>query len=147
MKIREITTADIPALFAVRTATDENCLSLDQLTALGITGDSVAAKLRDSYAGWLCEDGADVVGFAMGDRNTGELWVIAVLPAYVGRGIGSDLLRRVEDWLWSAGCTDLRLTTDIDIRLRAYLFYRHRGWVDSEVRDGNRYMTKVKGAH
>ncbi len=77
MKFREITAADIPALFAVRTATDENCLSPEQLTALGITPDSVAAKLRDSHAGWLCEDGTEAI-----------------------------LMKSVEDWLWSEGCSD-----------------------------------------
>jgi GNAT superfamily N-acetyltransferase len=144
MNYRPVTCADIPALFAVRTATDENNLTREQLTRLGITEESVGEKLRGSYKGWLCESDGRVVGFAMGDRSTGELWVIAVLPEHVGRGIGSALLRRVEEWLWDAGCGELWLTTDVDPRLRAYSFYRRHGWVDDAIRDGLRYMKKPR---
>jgi GNAT superfamily N-acetyltransferase len=144
MRYREIMVSDIPALFAVRTATDENALSLDELTALGITEASVAARLADTYRGWLCEVEGQVVGFAIGDSRTGELWVIAVLPAYVQQGIGSSLLQHVEAWLWAAGCPALWLTTDVDPHLRAYAFYRKHGWVDDGIRDGMRYMRKTR---
>lgn len=141
---REITCDDIPALFAVRAATDENNLSLEQLKALGITEDAVRDKILGSYKGWLCEVDGRVVGFAMGDRSSGELWVIAVLPEYTCRGIGSKLIRLVEDWLWQSGCGELWLTTDVDTTLRAYSFYGRQGWVDSEIRGGLRYMRKAR---
>lgn len=48
---RPITCVDIPALFAVRAATDEHDLSREQLTALGITEESVREKLLGSYNG------------------------------------------------------------------------------------------------
>ena len=143
---RKIVPADIPALFAVRVATDENCLTRSELTALGITEETVMQKLSASYNGWLCEVAGRVIGFAIGDRATGELWVIAVLPEYVGRGIGSALLGAVEGWLHECGWTRLWLTTDVDITLRAYRFYRNRGWVDDRVEDGVRYMTKLSPA-
>jgi hypothetical protein len=41
MKIREITPADVPALFHVRPRTRENALTLDELRAKGITPESV----------------------------------------------------------------------------------------------------------
>jgi ribosomal protein S18 acetylase RimI-like enzyme len=85
-----------------------------------------------------------VVGFAMGNRVNGEMWVIAVLPYYEGRGIGAELLRRVEDWLWSQGWSEIWLTTDVDPALRAYGFYRRQGWIDHEIRDGARFMKKLK---
>ena len=143
---REIEPPDLPALFEVRTATDENSYTLDELHALGITEASVLEKLQRSFRGWLCEVDGVVVGFAMGDRLTGELWVIAVLTDYVRRGIGSELLRRVEQWLWSEGCTRLWLTTDTDTGLRAYGFYRNRGWEDDRIGNGLRYMVKNKGS-
>jgi GNAT superfamily N-acetyltransferase len=142
LKYREITEEDIPALFAVRTATDENRLSREELSSLGITEDSVRERLRGTFKGWLCQDGDLVTGFSMGDKATGELWVIAVLPEYVGRGIGSRLLTLVENWLSENGCSKLWLTTDIDKNLRAYSFYRSHGWVDTWVEDGLRYMAK-----
>lgn len=141
---REITCSDIPALFAIRTATDENNLSLEQLKALGITEDSVRDKILGSYKGWLCEVDGQVVGFAMGDRTSGELWVIAVLPGHIRKGIGSRLIRQVEDWLWQSGCNELWLTTDVDTKLRAYSFYRKHGWDDSGIRGGLRYMKKAR---
>ncbi len=139
---REIVADDVPALFDVRVVTHENRLTHEELQAMGITVESVREKLRGSYQGWLCETGGRVVGFAIGDRATGELWVIAVLPEYIGQGIGSALLRQVETWLAESGCTRLWLTTDIDPSLKAYAFYRQHGWQDDRIEDGMRYMVK-----
>jgi ribosomal protein S18 acetylase RimI-like enzyme len=44
-----------------------------------------------AYKSRLCEADQHTVGFAMGDSNTGELWVIAVLPGYINKGIGSKM--------------------------------------------------------
>jgi GNAT superfamily N-acetyltransferase len=146
MHLRSIVAADIPALFAVRVATHENRVSREQLAAMGITEASVAEGLRGDRQGWLCEADGRVVGFAMGDRATGELLVIAVLPEYVGRGIGARLLHAVEAWLEAAGCRRLWLTTDVDPALKAYGFYLHHGWLDERIDAGTRYMTKRVGA-
>lgn len=142
MRIREISLSDIPNLFEVRTATHENRLTREELHALGITELVVQERLAGSFKGWLCEADGKVVGFAIGDRATGELWVIAVLPAYLGRGMGSALLHAVESWLRASGCTRAWLTTDVDPRLRAYTFYRQHGWVDDRLEGGLRYMIK-----
>lgn len=146
MNFRAIEEADVPALFAVRVVTDENRLTRDELARLGITEESVCERLRGTFHGWLAEEDGRVVGFAMGDRAAGELWVIAVLPEYIGRGIGSELMRRVEAWLEENGCLKLWLTTDLDPRLRAYPFYLHRGWEDWKEEGGMRYMRKQVGA-
>jgi GNAT superfamily N-acetyltransferase len=143
--IRPISEADVPALFAVRVATHENRLTRGQLTAMGITDESVAAGLRGHRRGWLCEVGDRVVGFAMGDWTTGELLVIAVLPGYIGRGIGSRLLRAVEAWLEASGCRRLWLTTDVDPALKAYGFYVRHGWLDDRIDGDTRYMVKTVG--
>lgn len=142
MQIRPITQADVPALFEVRVATHQNAMTLAELERLGITPGSVATMLGTTHAGWLCEDGGRVVGFAMGNRETGELWVIALLPDYLGRGIGSQLLRAVEAWLGEQGWDRIWLTTDTDVSLRAYTFYRQHGWVDDRIEGGDRYMVK-----
>jgi ribosomal protein S18 acetylase RimI-like enzyme len=144
MKFREIEKIDVPDLFAVRTATAENALTLEQLEQLGINEDSVSKMLGTSHRGWLCEVDNRIVAFAMGNKENGKMWVIAVLPNYEGRGIGSGLLRLVEDWLWSKGWDEIWLTTDVDTSLRAYGFYKKQGWMDSEIRDGLRYMKKIK---
>ena len=141
--IRPIAISDISEIFRVRTATDENRLTSAQLTALGITESSVSKKLLGSYKGWLCEEQGSVVGFAIGDRCSGEMWVIAVRPGHIGRGIGGALLEKVEAWLFSEGCLELWLTTSLDPRLRAYSFYKKHGWSDWKIEDGLRYMRKT----
>jgi GNAT superfamily N-acetyltransferase len=142
MNFREIVSNDVPALFDVRVAAKENSFSREALYAAGITEESVRKMLQTTHQGWLCEDREKVVGFAMGDGQTGELWVIAVLPEFEGKGIGSRLLSLVEEWLWSTGHTELWLWTSIDPKLRAYSFYRKRGWEDSEIKGDIRYMKK-----
>ena len=140
MEVREITASDVPALFFVRTRTRENAYTLEQLERLGITVASVTAKLNGSFKGWLCADRGQVVGFSMADRETGELWVIAVLPEYEQQGIGNTLMGLAENWLWLSGCARAWLTTDIDTNLRAYGFYRRRGWTDWKLEGGLRWM-------
>ena len=103
LNCREITPDDVPSLLAVRIATRENTYTMDQLRELGITAESVRALLGKTHRGWLCEDEGRVVGFSMGNKQHGEIWVIAVLPEYEGRGIGARLLTLVEDWLSSDG--------------------------------------------
>ena len=140
MNFRSIAFDDVEALFDVRTRTRENAYTLDELRRLDITPASVRARLAATFNGWLCAVGDRVVGFAMADRSTGELWVIAVLPEHEGKGIGGELMRRAEEWLWSSGCERAWLTTDIDPRLRGYGFYRHRGWTDWKIDGGVRWM-------
>jgi ribosomal protein S18 acetylase RimI-like enzyme len=72
------------------------------------------------------------------------MWVIAVLPGHIGRGIGGALLEKAEAWLFSEGCSELWLTTDLDTRLRAYLFYKKHGWRDWKIENGLRYMKKMR---
>jgi ribosomal protein S18 acetylase RimI-like enzyme len=144
MLFREIVENDFTELIIVRSSTDENNISVQDLTSMGITEATVSEKLKNGCKGWLCEIDKKIAGFAMGNKNTGEMWVIAVLPQYIKRGIGSKLLGLVEQWLFAEGCSELWLTTDINEKLRAYSFYRKHGWVDSEIKDGVRYMKKVK---
>ena len=76
----------------------------------------------------------------MADRSTGELLVIALLPAHEDRGIGGRLMQRAEGWLLQSGCASALLTTDLDPTLRAYGFYRRRGWIDWKLERGMRWM-------
>ena len=140
MNFRPIASDDVDALFDVRTRTRENTYTLEQLRRLGITPESVHARFATTFHGWLCADGDRVVAFAMADRSTGELWVIAVVPEHEGKGIGGELMGAAEAWLWASGCERAWLTTDVDPSLRAYGFYRHRGWTDWKIDDGLRWM-------
>jgi ribosomal protein S18 acetylase RimI-like enzyme len=139
---REIQLGDLPAIFEVRIAAWHNDNGREELVRLGITPESVSRMLGQSHRGWLCEADGRIVGFAMGNRESGELWVIAVLKEFESRGIGKRLLTLVEEWLHYAGWSELWLTTDTDDRLRAVGFYRHLGWTDWKIENGDRYMKK-----
>ena len=140
VKFREITADDVPALFYVRPRTRENALTLEELQRLGINPESVAERLGQFTNGWVCDDAGQVVAFSMADRATGEFLVIAVLPEYEGRGVGGKLMNLAEEWLAASGCKRAWLSTDLDTTLRAYGFYRKRGWTDWKIERGNRYM-------
>lgn len=143
MTLREITVEDLPTLFEVRIATWHNPDGAEELERLGITPASVASMIETgSHRGWLAEVDRQIVGFAMGDRTNGEMWVIAVLAEYEGRGIGKALLAAVEFWLATNGWDEVWLTTDTDETLRAVGFYRHLGWRDWKFQDGDRFMRK-----
>ncbi|MGD9212838.1 MAG: GNAT family N-acetyltransferase [Desulfobacteraceae bacterium] len=142
LKFREIEKADLSSIFVVRVSTRENAYTMKELEELGITEESVASMLETTHCGWLCETDNQIVGFAMGNRKNGEMWVIAVIPEYEKIGIGAKLLNRVEDWLWAEGWNEIWLTTDVNTLLRAYGFYKKQGWIDKGVTDGVRYLIK-----
>jgi GNAT superfamily N-acetyltransferase len=81
----------------------------------------------------------------MANGKTGEFWVIAVLPDYEMRGIGSKLLLLAEDWLRSIGWEEIWLWTAFDTNLKAYSFYRNRGWTDSEILRNQRLVSASAG--
>ena len=79
----------------------------------------------------------------MGNSANAELTVMAMLPVHEGKGIGGQLLTRVEQWLASEGCGSIWLITDTNPNLRAYGFYRRHGWEDWKIAHELRFMRKV----
>jgi ribosomal protein S18 acetylase RimI-like enzyme len=115
-------------------------MTLEELERLGITPRTVTESLAKSTNGWVCVAAGEVVAFCMADRATGELLVVAVLPEYEGMGVGGRLMALAEAWLTESGCQRAWLTTDLDTTLRAYGFYRKRGWTDWKMERGLRWM-------
>lgn len=143
MTYRDLLPADMDAIFDVRVKTWHNPNGEEELLRMGITPESVCEMMEDSLRGWVAENGSQIVGFVMGNKATGEMWVIAVLPEFENQGIGRGLMALVEDWLWSEGWNEIWLTTDTDEGYRAVGFYRHLGWVDWKLEDGDRFMKKT----
>jgi len=94
----------------------------------GITPRSLSEAMKSHVKGWLCEDSGTVVGFAMGDLSSGEVQVVAVRPEYEGKGIGGNLLMRVQSRLFSEGHEEIWLLANPDPNIRAHGFYRKLGW-------------------
>ncbi|SMC23481.1 N-acetylglutamate synthase, GNAT family [Andreprevotia lacus DSM 23236] len=142
MHIRATRSEDFPTLFDLRARTRENAMSVAELAARGITPDSAAEALHTGLVrGWLCEVDGQIVGFASGDRDGGEMLVLAVLPEYEGRGIGRALLAKVTAWPAECGHQRIWLSANPDSAVRAYGFYRHCGWVATgELVDGEEIM-------
>lgn len=140
--LREIVQEDMEVIFDVRVRTWHNPNGAEEMASMGITPEAVIALIAKDHRGWLAECEDQVVGFTMGDKSTGEMWVIAVLPAFENRGIGKALMAKVEEWLFAEGNDELWLTTDADENFRAVGFYRALGWDDWKMEDGDRFMRK-----
>jgi len=126
---RETLPSDIEGLFSVRARTRENPISKEGLASIGLTAESIAKQMASGRVkGWVCLDSSTLVGFCNGDMETGEVLVLAVLPDYERRGIGTYLLSRGVEWLRSVGCNSIWLAASPDARVRAHGFYRSLGW-------------------
>ena len=120
---------DIAECVALRGMTRENAISVERLRAAGITVYSWSDDTRSgALVGHVCVSGSRIAGYCFGSPRTGEVVVLALLPAFEGRGIGQALLERVVKDLRGAGHTRLFLGCSSDPASRSFGFYRHLGW-------------------
>jgi GNAT superfamily N-acetyltransferase len=120
----------------LRGQTRENAVSELRLRALGITAASWSHDIASGVLpGFVCRVEGTLVGYCFGDTRTGEVVVLAMLPAFEGQGLGSALLSRVVDLLRSHGHTRLFLGCSANPGVRSYGFYRHLGWRSTGRRD------------
>lgn len=108
MKFREITLRDIPAIFEVRVATNENNFTYEELEARGINFEVLEGKLLGTCKGWLCEEENKIIGFIIADKKTANIWTLAILPSYNNKQISVNLLNLAEHWLLSSGKASFR---------------------------------------
>jgi GNAT superfamily N-acetyltransferase len=127
--IRPATAADAPTCVDLRGRTRQNAFSVAQLAAIGVTVDSWADGVRQgSMPGVVAWHGAQMVGYCFGDRDSGEVVVLALLPDWEGLGLGRELLDRMVTLLRAAGHARLFLGCSADPATRSHGFYRHLGW-------------------
>lgn len=120
---------DTPACLVLRGMTRENAFSVEKLAALGITLESWRAGIADaSLPGHVATDDGRIVGYCFGERETGEIAVLALLPEHEGRGVGRTLLNLVVADFKAFGLARLFLSCSADSASRSYGFYRHLGW-------------------
>ena len=145
LTFRPMTVDDIPAALALRVSTVENALTMEELERdYGVTPTSLAEGMKSHVKGWVCEDAGAVVGFAMGDRSSGEVSVVAVLPSHERRGIGKNLLMRLQSWLFSEGHDEIWLYATPDPNIRAYGFYRKLGWRAAGTTEAGAEVMKLR---
>ncbi len=121
---------DAAACVALRGLTRENAISEERLRSLGITVQSWGEDIRSgALPGFVAVDEGDrMLGYCFGDRASGEVVVLALLPEAEGRGIGRRLLGQVVESLRASGPRRLFLGCSSDPACRAHGFYRHLGW-------------------
>lgn len=120
---------DTSACIDLRGRTRENAFSVDELKAVGITHESWRAGIADgSLPGYVALVDGELAGYCFGDRDTGEIAVLALLPAYEGQGIGKALLALMVDAFKGLGFQRLFLNCSPDPQVRSHGFYRHLGW-------------------
>lgn len=120
--LRVATRDDVAALHRVRLAVRENVLSRPEL----VTHADYVEHLERRGRGWLAQMGDEVVGFAVGRADDGNVWALFVDLRFEGRGIGGALHDTMVAWMFAQGLARLWLTTDP--HTRAAEFYARRGW-------------------
>lgn len=136
LTFRPATADDVPACIEIRGQTRENAFSVEELRALGITQESWAAGVRSGEVpGFVACDAGRVTGYCFGDRDSGEIVVLALLPDFEGHGAGKTLLNLVVRDLKALGFQRLILGCASDPAVRSYGFYRHLGWTSTGTFD------------
>lgn len=105
-----------------------------EMALRGIDGAWLAEGLGDgTLAGWACCQDWRPTGYAVADRGRGEFWVTGVRPERASGGLGQELVRQAEAWLFSHGWREIRMRLDgPEPREAVAAFYAPLGWVMGE---------------
>ena len=113
--------SDIPEIQRIRHSVREN-----RLVSTVIRDRDVQEAIENRGRGWVVELSGELVAFAIGDAQSGNIWALFVHPDHQGKGFGRQLHDAMLDWLWSQDLDHLWLTTEP--RTRAQRFYESAGW-------------------
>jgi len=97
----------------------------------------------DRCATWIAEEDAKLIGFAVvcwaraSDAPGAYIQTVEVAGEHRGHGVGSELLRRVEDSAYAAGASGIRLHVDVE-NLSAIRLYERHGY-ERQGREENYY--------
>ena len=119
--LRQAHRADVTAIQRVRQSVHEN-----RLTSSVISDDEVIDAMERTGRGWVAEVQGQIVGFAIGNRNTGNIWALFVDPLHEGQGHGQRLHDEMLAWLATCGLRRLSLSTETGTRAEG--FYDKAGW-------------------
>ena len=122
--VRPARRGDVPGIQRVRHSVRENVL-----TSGVITDEEVVDYLERIGRGWVVVDAAnEVIAFAIGNAQDGNIWALFVDPEHEARGHGRRLHDAMVAWLWSRGLERLWLSTTP--QTRAQRFYERAGWIN-----------------
>ncbi len=125
MIVREAKIEDIRQIQMVRNSVKENILTNPNL----VTEEDCKEFMTVRGKGWVCEIDNRIVGFAIADLKTNNIWALFIDPKFERKGIGQQLHKIMLDWYFSQTKNKVWLGTAFNTR--AENFYRKAGW--SEV--------------
>ena len=124
LRIRTATDADIAAMHHIRLGVSENRLA----ETSQVDEESYRSFIAAGGA-WVAEMEAEVVGFAIVDAASKNVWAVFVSVSAEGLGIGRALHDRLVQWSRQQGLRKLWLSTSPGTR--AEHFYRKLGWSEA----------------
>lgn len=124
--LRQAMAADVAGMQRVRHRVREN-----RLVSTSISDQDVLEAIESTGRGWIVEIEGEVVGFAIGNFVSGNIWALFVDPDHERCGYGRMLHDVMTDWLRSRGVERLWLTTEPGTR--AQKFYEAAGWRFAKV--------------
>jgi GNAT superfamily N-acetyltransferase len=119
--LRQAIFSDISDMQRVRRSVHEN-----RLVSTSISDEQVRESIEKTGRGWVIESEAEIVAFAIGNAESGNIWALFVHPTHERRGYGRMLHDTMVEWLFSQGLERLWLTTEPGTR--AQRFYEAAGW-------------------
>ena len=136
---RKAIPADAAACVDLRGRTRENAASVARLAELGITAESWGQDISDDkLPGFVGLAGDQMAGYCFGDKASGEIVVLALLPEFENLGIGKRLFMTTVEHLVSLGHQRLFLGCSSNPQHRSHGFYRHLGWRSTGSLDAHR---------
>ncbi|MTJ84131.1 MAG: GNAT family N-acetyltransferase [Telmatospirillum sp.] len=121
--------ADIPACLEIKGRVLEKTFSEAAFQELAVATETWRRRVRDdSFPGVVACSGGEVIGYCFGEKMTGEIVVLSLLPEFEGLGVGRTLLRMVADAFRDRGFGKLFCGCPTDRTSRAWGFFRYLGW-------------------
>ncbi len=125
--LRAAKVEDVAAMFHIRTRVRENLLSMAELSALGVTPESVTQMLEGETCAWVALKHDCIAGFSLIDMEDACLFAVFVAPEHEGSGIGRALVAKAEEALLTRHA---QIWLETSRGSRADGFYRQLGWIE-----------------
>jgi N-acetylglutamate synthase-like GNAT family acetyltransferase len=145
-------------MLKIRRAQPEDCHSIANVHAAAVKGINTTLYTPEEIQAWavprkpesyaeairskefvVAEDGGAIVGFGVLNQETAEVEAVYVIPGAGRRGIGREILQKLEEKASALGLKALRLNAS----LNAAPFYEKAGYVAQE-RSMYRLLTGVE---
>ena len=132
--LREYRSTDFEQLWAL----DQQCFSADVAYSRQELAHYLSSKTATCIVASSEKDGKEMLGFILGDHNRrlGHIVTLDVAPASRRSGLGSTLIRSLEDRFATVDCTSVFLEVAVNNR-SALTFYKTHGY--SVVKTLRRY--------